>query len=551
MEVTGGLAGVYVENAGVGSLKSEWASLLNLGELEDADVTGLRQHYVTVHGTVKGGTDSAIHLVGGGMLHVGPTGKVLAGASGNGVRVNDPGVAHVLIQGEVQGAEGGDAAVDLPGGGSVRVDETGRVLANGAAAAIRSDPEGDTPPATVVLVVPRSDVEGGVAREDVQSLRKRVDGPIRSVDEDGSYVQPKIVVGEAGGTVEGLDNVLNEDGTLGGDLAPENDGNFPEKPPMVLGFDCDEAIRDDRCRLYEALPSVLLSMNGLPTYEERTSAVQDGRGGWARVEVAGGKWQADSSTRSDVAYDHRRQGLRAGLDFEVGDAGRFGVSVHGLRGSAEMASVGEVDLEATGLGVHATRMLADTLHVDAQAAVTRYDVDVESADAEFGKLAESVNGSGFALGMEVGRRMALRDGVSVIPRAGFTWSTVDLDDFTEDGTGAAARVSVKDARSLKGRVGVGVEKTQGDDMQGSRVFGSLDLEQEFSDETETRVSGMSAGSRVTPLKAKAERSAFRLAVGGARVWGEGRYSLQGSVGYTASGSDNRDLGGGLSFSMQF
>ena len=148
--VTGALAGIYVEGAGLGDMPMDWRTTLKLEE--DADVTGLRQQYVTVHGTVTGGSDAAVHLVGGGMLHVGRTGKVLAGSSGNGVLVNDPGVAHVHIQGEVKGAEGGAAAVHLTGGGSVRVGETGKVLANGAVAAIRADdPDGDTPAAKVVL----------------------------------------------------------------------------------------------------------------------------------------------------------------------------------------------------------------------------------------------------------------------------------------------------------------------------------------------------------------------------------------------------------------
>ena len=105
-------------------------------------------------------------------------------------------------------------------------------------------------------------------------------------------------------------------------------------------------------------------------------------------------------------------------------------------------------------------------------------------------------------------------------------------------------MSVEDATSLKGRVGVGLEKTRGDDMEGSRLFGSVDVEQEFRPETEAKVSG-------DPLESKVEWAELRLAVGGARVWAEGRYSLHGSVGYTASGSDNRDVGGGLRFAVRF
>ncbi len=630
--VTGALAGVYVEGAGLGDLArdSEWARRLNLEE--DADVTGLRRQFVTVHGTVMGGTDAAVHLVGGGMLYVGPTGKVHAGSSGVGVLVNDPGVAHVHVQGEVRGAEGGAAAVHLTGGGSVRVGETGRVLANGAAAAIRADdPDGDTPAARVVLELGVSEgVAGGVAREDVQSLLERVKGPIAIEDDDGSYGRQPVIAlvgGASGAILEG--DVLNEDDTLGGaaldpesfpwrpcpagqergdggecrdipppacpagqergdggecrdlppptcpagqergddgecrDLPPPtcpagqergDDGECRDlpPPPLPVGFNCDVAADggDPRCRLYEALPSVLLSMNGLPTYEERTSAARDAGGAWARVEVADGKWKADESTRPNVAYDHRRHGLRVGTDFAVGGVGGVGVSLHGLRGSAEMAQGGKVELSGYGLGLHATTAFADGFHVDTQAAMTWYEADLESAHAASGALKKGVNGRGHALGVEVGRRMALRAGVSVTPRAGFTWSKVDLNDFAED-LRYGARVSVEDARSLKGRVGVGAERTWGDDMQGSRLFGSLDLERELDEETEAQVSGASPGSSVTPLKAKAERTAYRLAVGGARVWGEGRYTLRGSVGYTASGGDNRSLGGGVSFSLRF
>ena len=615
--VTGGEAGVYVEGAGLGDLArdSEWARRLNLDD--DADVTGLRQQFVTVHGTVRGGTDAAVHLVGGGMLYVGPTGKVFAGSSGNGVLVNDPGVAHVHVEGEVRGAEGEDAAaVRLTGGGSVRVSETGRVLANGAGAAIRADdPAGDTPAAKVVLELGVSEgVEdnGGAAREDVLSLLERVKGPITIENDDGSYGRPVIALGDGaapGAILELVGDVLNEeDRTLGGDvLVPErflrrpcppgqehgdggvcqdlpppacpagqergDDGECRDLPPpacppgqergddgecrappkkLPVGFRCDVAadVGDPRCRLYAALPSILLSMNGLPTYEERTSAARDAGGAWARVEVADGKWKADESTRPNVAYDHRRHGLRVGTDFAVDGVGEGGVSLHGLRGSAEMAQVGKVDLSGYGLGLHATTAFADGFHVDTQAAMTWYEADLESAHAASGALKKGVNGRGYALGVEVGRRMALRAGVSVTPRAGFTWSKADLNDFAED-LRFGARVAVEDARSLKGRVGVGAEMTRGDDMQGSRLFGSLDVEQEFREETEARVSGASPGSSVTPLKAKAERTAYRLAVGGARVWDEGRYALRGSVGYTASGGDNRSLGGGVSFSLRF
>ena len=326
---------------------------------------------------------------------------------------------------------------------------------------------------------------------------------------------------------------------------PSDDGD--EGQPL-LPTDCN--LSGDRCRLYEALPSALLAMNGVPTYEERASAARDARGGWARVEAARGRWKADRSTQPDVAYDHRRYGVRAGMDVRWGAAGVVGLSVHGLRGTAEMAQAGEVELSGSGLGVHATRALRGGFHVDAQAAATWYDADLKSTDPGYleerphGTLKKGVNGRGYALGVEVGKRLAVLDGgVGVTPRAGLRWSKVGLEDFTDE---TGREVSVKDARSVQGRAGVGIEKVKdGSGADGSRLFGAVDVEREFEEETEARVAGS------PPLAASAGKTRLRAAAGAVHVWGEGRYALHGSVGYTAGGGSNRDFGGGLRFAMRF
>ena len=112
--------------------------------------------------------------------------------------------------------------------------------------------------------------------------------------------------------------------------------------------------------------------------------------------------------------------------------------------------------------------------------------------------------------MRVGKRVPASDGVSVTPRVGLAWSDVSLKDFT-DGTGSGAKVSVKAAESLTGRVGASVESETGD---GLRLFGSVDVTHEFSEETEAAVSG-------TALKASAERTTVRVGVGGSLDLGNG------------------------------
>ena len=87
------------------------------------------------------------------------------------------------------------------------------------------------------------------------------------------------------------------------------------------------------------------------------------------------------------------------------------------------------------------------------------------------------------------------------PREGLAWSKVDLDDFTDletSGQSGLARVSLEDAGSVKGRVGVMVEQEVGTGAAPGLLFGSLDVEHEFSDETEVKVGGQRLKTEVQP-----------------------------------------------------
>ena len=125
--VSGGMAGIYVANAGATGTGAE----------------RILKQTVTVDGMVTGGSDAAVHLVGGGTLTVGAMGKVMAGSSGRAILVNEPGRSVIRIDGEVRGGSGTGAdavaAIDTTGGGSIILGRTGRVvLADGATNAIRA-----------------------------------------------------------------------------------------------------------------------------------------------------------------------------------------------------------------------------------------------------------------------------------------------------------------------------------------------------------------------------------------------------------------------------
>ena len=548
--VTGGAAGIYVANAGTGlSIAKKYTP----PEIHDAeanrdkgpdDLVALptyRNQVVRVDGTVTGGTDAAVHLDGGGALIVGRTGKLIGGSSGQAILVNDPAPAVIYIDGEAAGGEGAadDAAVRLTGGGTVVVGLTGRVRANGADFAIRLDrPEGDATP-TAVVVHAESGRAARFTQESVGAALMRIAGGVTVTGAGAGIVGDRAVVQVVETTtVNGREVTTGYVLDGGAPLDAQGNPTVPaELPPEA--FRCDLA-GDERCRLYEALPSALLAMNGLPDRAARMSAARDGAGAWALVEAGGGKWVAGRAASANLSYDLSRYGVRAGADMgAAGENTRFGVAAHGVRGSAKTPSSGKAKLSGVGFGVYAEAAFEDGVQLDVQAATSWYDVDVEAPLAR----KDDVRGRGHAVSLELGRRIAATDNMTLVPRAGLLWSDATLGGFDEVTTNnalAGAAVTVEDAESLTGSVGLGVESTA---ARGMRLFGALDVSHEFSGKAETSVSG-------TALKSSPKKTALRVGVGGVFDLGGGA-SLSGTANYATAGGGTREFGGGLSLDVRF
>ena len=549
--VEGDVAGIYVANAGLGlRIAKKYAprdvhdaeANRNLGADALVTLPKYRNQVVRVDGTVTGGTDAAVHLDGGGALIVGRTGKLVAGSSGEAVLVNDPAPAVIYIDGDAAGGEGAEAAVDLTGGGSVVVGLTGRVRANGADKAIRlGRTDGDTP-TEVVLLVER----GRAARfthENVREAVMRIAGGVTVTASGAGVVGDRAVLRVVEvTTVNGRQVTTGFDEPRGAPLDAEGNPTVPPGVPTER-FNCALA-EDGRCRLYEALPSALLAMNDLPSRAERMSAARDGAGGWALVEAAGGKWTAagaaTGTAQDKLTYRHRRFGVRMGADVAAGEDAVLGLSAHGFRGSAKTPSSGTAKLSGVGFGAYAAAMFDDEVYIDAQAASTWYDVDVDTPNAR----KDDARGRGHAAALELGRRVAVSDDMTVVPRAALLWSSATLGSFEEamkdDAGTPGATVSVRGANGLAARIGMGVESAVNDR---TRLFGSLDVSQELSSKTEAAVSG-------TTLRSSARRTSVEAGIGGRLDLGDGA-SLQGSATYALGGRGNNEFGGGLSLDVSF
>ena len=288
-------------------------------------------------------------------------------------------------------------------------------------------------------------------------------------------------------------------------------------------------------RVYEALPSVLLGMERPASHADRAAAPRTSDGAWARVDASRGSWEAAKSTNAGTGYDHRGFSFQAGVDAVLGEETRAGVSVHWRRATAKVSrDGGEIEARGAGVGLSAT-WSPGPFFVDGQAAATLYDADLKSSLR--GTLKNDVGARGLSAALEAGRAVPVADGVTVTPRARVAYSSLSLSDFDDP---VGARVSLDRGRSLTGRAGALVERVFGE----GRVFGSVDVEREFSAETRMSVAG-------TSLETAGDETRWLVGVGAEHGWEDGRFALRGALGWSGSGGGARDYGARASLSIRF
>ena len=567
---TGALTGVEVEGK-TEALRSEAGDLdLSVAGSVTGDVHALGDGDLdaTISGTLTGdvfGLGAGEHTVtvanGGtvtGTVHLAASTVRVDGRAGR-VRFDKGGTVTVGKTGSLTGIEvGGRTEAIRNAAGELVVSVAGRVTGDiidlGARPARVTTEPGSTVAGSVDVAGAGSEVRvGGTVAEQVRFRRGgmvtvgpdgKVEGRVSS--DEGELVavverKPEETEDEAFERAFPAGDPVEEGGTP--TLLTQKEGE-PPRPLGMVSEEADAPVYEARMRVYEALPSVVLGLNGVPGFRERMAAPRSAQGGWARVEALRGKWKAEASTSGKesgvgLEHRHRRHGVAVGWAGALGEEALVGVSLHHRRGSAEVSEGGDLELSGTGAGVSGT-WVREEVYVDVQAAMTGYEADLTSSRR--GVLKKDVSGHGHALGVEAGRRLALEylpAGVVLTPRAGLVHSRVSVDAFSD---AMGSRVTVDGARSLKGRVGVEAEVKLGG-SPGSRVFGSVEVEHEFSTGRKVRVSGRE-------LRSEADATWLRLGLDGAHTWEDGRYTLQGGMSYATSGG-SYEFGGGLSLNLRF
>ncbi len=596
----GGLS-VTMAGAATGDIRAQGGDLtlrVMAGGMIDGDLIGERALNAIVSGTVTGdilGRGTGDHTVtvaaGGsvtGTVHLAASTVAVAGTAGQ-VRLDRGGVVTVAAGGRLAGIEGvairsasGDLTANLAGtlAGDVLAQGTGvhrvTVAAGGnVAGTVRvATPVGLEDTGSMLVL------NGAVGRVVVDrggTFQIGPEGRIRGIDDvavsstEGAVVvvlreNPDEMAGEGVDRIQG--RIVAPGGRAqvrfqpadGGEAILLGDLNTTASTPSGpydLGVVRDprggiRVVRDfaPRARVYEAMPSLLLGLNALPTRSERMAAERNANGAWALVEAGDGAWNASRATAiassvpsSDIAYDYRRYGVRAGIEMPLADDGPVvGIFVHHRRISADLAwSEGKIETRGTGFGLSASWKSGDGTYLDGQLQGTWHEADLTSERR--GVMKSGATGAGYALAIEAGRRLATfgdgRRAVALVPRARLVSTRVDMDDFTD---AVGSRISLKKGRSLVGRAGLGMEAQP--PMGNGRLFASLDVERAFSSQTRVDVAGV-------PLISEPEETWLRAQLGGAFQWDQGRYALQGALSYGTAGRDNRDLGGNMSLSVRF
>ncbi len=318
--------------------------------------------------------------------------------------------------------------------------------------------------------------------------------------------------------------------------------------------------------LYEAYAGILQQINSLGTLFQRTGdrlwagsekasdgGMTPGEGLWMRVEGGDQTFKPNSST-SATRYDISSWRAEAGIDTTMseGEDGKLvgGATLQYGRYHSNARSVygqGRLKSDGYGVGLSLTWYGSNGVYVDSQARWTRFDTDLQSTTLTR-LLEDGSKANGYAVGVEVGQRIALSDRWSIIPQAQLSYGKASFDSF-DDAFGA--HVSQKQGNATVARAGAVFDYQSSHVGTGgtvaTHVYAIANLYHNFGDGARVNVAG-------TDFTTRNERLWGGFGLGTAMDWAGGRYSVFGEVQASTSMKhfgDSHALNGTLGFRMKW
>ncbi|MBE1159678.1 autotransporter-associated beta strand repeat-containing protein [Dyella acidiphila] len=291
--------------------------------------------------------------------------------------------------------------------------------------------------------------------------------------------------------------------------------------------------------LYEAYAGILQQANTLDTLFERTGNrqwangqstgdMQPGEGVWVRTQGGDQSFKPETTT-SGSDYDISHWKTEVGMDATVADGGNGrlvgGATLQYERDNSSVNSAygqGSISTDAYGVGTSLTWYGDGGLYVDGQARWLQFESDLRSTT--LGRTLENNNrGSGYAAGIEVGQRLGLGNGWSMVPQAQVTYGNAWFDGFNDV---FGARVTQQNGDTGTARAGTTLDyRTVQQGISGpvvTHVYALINVYDNFKNGAQVSVDGTDFTTRNDHLW-----SSFGL--GSALDWAGGRYSVYGEV----------------------
>ncbi len=524
---------------------------------------GYRQQTVTVNGAITSAAEG-VYLAGGGKVIIGPSGSITSGS----------GIA-ILATGTVPAVDDNPATMDVneampeilpklrvdlnPDGAQMTGDDGWLATALGGGWII-NDGGGTT--IAVNDVVLHEAATGVVADVVAHNGAWDVTLQARGRTVTDRTTDPWMIAARAAGVIADRDfNAEDFAEAAGrcpkGQVGTRPNCRVPPPPPSDRDPEPDPEPEPEpepkpappvfmekyapRAALYEALPDFLL---GLHT-DDLAGGYRFAPGLPVWVELLGSSRSRDfDHSTVSTNYDAERFVVKGGTRLH-GQRWRFGVSLHYVTGSANVASPvkgGDIQAQGAGLGLDAYWHNPNDYYATGRFAWTNYALDIASDTV--GRLISELDADRLAWHAEAGRRMQWGEQLHWTPHVRLAHTRVEVDRFT-DTVGAQVSVPVMDR--YRGSLGVQADTVRsawGGDLS---LWGSLDLERLFGNvATTTWVSG-------ERLRAEAQANSLLLTLGA--VWQRGPWVLNAAFSAReapgAGSGGSREYTGALNIGVQF
>ena len=503
---------------------------LHLGAAGDVSVSVRETTIATTgeaaHGVLSWHTGTARITVEGGSIHA-------SGEDASGIRfgqVNEDGVVEdaapvgedgyrkqsVTVNAPVTGGSGeGAAGVFLSGGGKVVIG-----------------PEGTLGAASRIAIL----AKGG-------SPRLRVDTNLDERRLEQVFGDSRII-NDGGETTLLLNGVVMHEGATGATGAEVANGGAWDVTLSASGAIGDRQVFQfietyaPRAAVYEALPGFLLRLEEAGRSEERITSPDSSV--WARISGGLGSYEPRHASVG-ATYDLRRYWVEAGMDVPLGESVTGSVSLHHVRGSAEVESpYGGGQAEATGLGiaVGVSWSGAGAYYGRGRLVLADYDVDVSSDKR--GSLAQDVGVKVNSLDFEAGRRIAIDSNVVLTPRAWASRRWLSSAAFTD---AVNASVSLNESARFTGGLGVAAETV--------RPLASRMLSLRASADVARVLSGADTSATISGGNLVSESQETKVLLGLGGMYRRGEYSLGAQLVADGLGSSDEQYLGQISFRWRF